>query len=204
MSSIGKKDYLIVSIVGFFVGLLLLPVLKNLKLPFLKLNFGSGLLIVIGFAIFAILALLAVSLLSRRIPVLLQFAKFAAIGALNTLLDLGVLNILIFASGIALGYWYSLFKAISFIIANINSYFWNKYWTFGSGGRASVKEFSQFLMVSVVGFGINIGTASLVVNVIGAPENFSPERWANIGAVSATIISLIWNFIGYKFFVFKK
>lgn len=201
---ITKKDYFAISIIGFLFGLLLLPVLSNIKIPFFALNFKNAFLLIIGFVIFANLALWLVSLLSRFIPVFLQVAKFAAVGGLNTLLDLGVLNVLILISGVATGYWYPMFKGISFVIANINSYFWNKHWTFGVSDSANIKEFSQFLTVSIIGFGINVSIASLIVNIIGAPENISPERWANIGALSATIISLVWNFIGYKFFVFKK
>ena len=201
---ITKKDYLLVSIVGFFFGLLLLPVLNNIKLFSTGITFSKAFLIVFGFTIFANLALWIASIMARWLPIVLQLAKFAAIGALNTLLDLGILNVLIFATGIAFGYWYSVFKGISFVVANVNSYFWNKRWTFGSSGGANVKEFGQFLAVGIVGFGINIGIASLIVNFVGAPENFSPERWANIGALSATVISLVWNFVGYKLIVFKK
>ncbi len=203
-SLVRKKDYFLVSIIGFFFGLLLLPILRNLELPFFEVNFSSGLLIVVGFIFFALFALWIASLLGRRIPILLQFAKFGAVGALNTLLDLGILNTLIFSSGIAVGYWYSVFKATSFVIASISSYLWNKYWTFGVSGGVNIKEFGQFFTVTLIGLGINVGAASLVVNVIGPMGNISPNLWANVGAFSATLISLAWNFIGYKFFVFKK
>ncbi len=199
-----KKDYFVVAIIGSLVGLLALPILNNVKISLFRLNFGSGFLIVVGVMVLAVFALWFVSLLSRRLPVLLQFAKFAAVGALNTLLDLGVLNLLIFFSGIALGYWYSLFKAVSFIIASINSYLWNKYWTFGVSGAVNVREFGQFFIVTLIGFGINVSVASIVVNVVGPVAGISENLWANIGALSATVISLLWNFIGYKFIVFKR
>ena len=203
-SLVRKKDYFLVSIIGFFFGLLLLPVLTNLKLSFLKVNFSSGLLIVAGFMVFALFALWVASLFGRRIPILLQFAKFGAVGALNTLLDLGILNTLIAFSDIASGYWYSIFKAISFVVASISGYLWNKYWTFGVSGNINIKEFGQFFIVTLIGFGINVGIASFVVNVIGPMGNISPNLWANVGALMATAISLIWNFAGYKIFVFKK
>ncbi len=203
-SLITKKDYFLVAVIGFFIGLLLLPVLNNIKISLFKLTFGSSFLIVIGLMIFAVFALWIASLLSRRLPVLLQFAKFAAVGALNTLLDLGVLNALILFSGIALGYWYSVFKAISFIIASINSYLWNKHWTFGVSGSNNIREFGQFFIVTLIGFVINVATASIIVNVIGSAAGISENLLANVGAFSATVISLAWNFIGYKFFVFKK
>jgi putative flippase GtrA len=137
-----------------------------------------------------------------------QAGKFVLVGVLNTLIDLGVLNLLIFATGIASGLWYTVFKGISFIAAVINSYILNKFWTFKSAGQANKgKEFAQFLTVSIVGFGINVGVASLVVNVISQqfPSfGVSEQIWANIGAISATFCAMAWNFIGYKFIVFKR
>ncbi len=199
-----KKDYFLVSIIGFLFGLLLLPILKNLKIGFFEFNFVSIAAVVAGFVIFANFALFIAFLLGRRIPIILQFAKFGAVGGLNTLLDLGILNFLIYLTGFSAGIYYSAFKSFSFIIANIIAYFCNKYWTFGAEGKANVKEFSQFFIVSVIGFLINVGLASFVVNVMGPMRGISPDLWANIGALAATAASLIWNFIGYKFFVFKK
>lgn len=201
---ITKKDYLIVGIIGILFGLLLIPVLKNIQLSFFQVNLVNSILLVIVFAIFAVVALWVSSLLAKIIPVFLQVAKFAAVGGLNTLLNLGVLNLLIYIFSIAKGLPYSIFIAIAFIIANFNSYFWNKYWTFGSKEEAGVKEFGQFFVVSLVGFGINVGVASLIVNVIGSVGGISDARWANVGALSATVVSLVWNFVGYKFIVFKK
>ncbi len=137
-----------------------------------------------------------------------QAVKFILVGILNTLIDLGVLNLLIFLTGIASGFGYSAFKGISFIVAVINSYILNKFWTFKSaGGNQAAREFGQFFIVSAIGFGINVGVASLVVNVIGNPFAFSgisDKIWANVGALSATFCAMAWNFIGYKFMVFRK
>lgn len=133
-----------------------------------------------------------------------QFYKFVLVGALNTLLDLTVLNWLIVLTGIAMGWHFSLFKGISFAIAVFNSYLWNKFWTFRKGKRAGITEFSQFLAVSIVGLGVNVGAASLLVSVIGPQGGVSPQLWANVAAISAIIFSTIWNFIGYKLLVFKN
>lgn len=204
MQILRKKDYILVSIIGFLFALLLLPIIKNTKLPFFELNIISIAVLIIAFSVFANIALWIASLLSRKIPIMIQFAKFGAVGALNTLLDLGILNTLIFFTGFSAGWHYTSYKAISFIIANTNAYFWNKYWTFESKGEANIKEFWQFFIVSLIGFGINVGFASLIVNIIGPMGDISIERWGNIAALGATAISLVWNFIGYKFIVFKK
>lgn len=138
--------------------------------------------------------------------VLRQAVKFVLVGGLNTVIDFGVLNLLIFTTSIASGFGYAAFKGISFVAAVINSYFLNKFWTFKSAGNSG-KEFSQFFLVSLIGFGINVGVASLVVNAIANPFGFSgisDKIWANVGALAATFCAMAWNFIGYKFIVFKK
>ena len=133
-----------------------------------------------------------------------QGIKFVFVGVLNTLIDLGILNILIHATGIATGIGFSVFKGISFTVAVFNSYFLNKTWTFGSKERANAKQFTQFFAVSAIGFLINVGVASFLVNIVGPRFGFSVNLWANAGALAGTMATMAWNFFGYKFFVFKK
>ena len=198
------KDYLIVSVIGLAFGLFLIPVLSNIKLPFLTLNIASASLITIFFIAFANVALWIAFVIGTRIPVVLQFAKFAAVGAFSTLFAFGILNVLIALTKVTSGIGYSAFIGLAFICATTGSYFLNRYWTFSIQNAANTGEFGKFLSVSVVGFAVNVGIASFVVNVVSHPAVFTPERWANLGALSATVISLIWNFFGYKFIVFKR
>jgi len=131
-----------------------------------------------------------------------QAVKFILVGILNTFVDLGVLNLLIFTTGIASGFGYSVFKGVSFTVAVVNSYILNKFWTFKTTG-----SFGKFFIVSLIGFGVNVGVASVVVNIIGnqlLSFGVSEKIWANVGAIAATFCAMIWNFIGYKFMVFKK
>lgn len=142
------------------------------------------------------------SLINRT--AIVQFFKFSVVGVLNTAIDLGVLNILIRVSGIAAGFYFSLFKSVSFLAAVINSYFWNKYWTFKIVEKPKTGELFKFFSVNLVGLVINTGIASLIVNFIEAPVGISAKLWANIGALIAVGASLVWNFIGIKFVAFKR
>lgn len=201
MEPLIKKDLKISVIIGLAAGVLLLPTLSNIGI---QLNTLYKVLTAVGLAVFTPLGYLVAYWLSKRWPVLLQFVKFGIVGGLNAMLDLGILNFLINWSGIAAGFYFSVFKAASFSVAVVNSYFWNKYWTFHSEDGPRPVEFFKFLMVNLVGLAINVGSASFVVNVLGAPAGISSELWANIGALSSVFISLFWNFIGMKFVVFKK
>jgi len=133
----------------------------------------------------------------------IQFIKFLVVGLLNTGVDFGILNLLMFLTGISSGLGYSVFKAISFICAVINSYVWNKRWTFQKGGKLERKEFSKFLIISLISFGVNVGTASLLVNFVEPIGNISPYFWANISALVAAGFTTLINFFGYKYLVFR-
>ncbi len=142
--------------------------------------------------------------LKERHPFVPQFMRFFCVGLLNTGIDFGVLNFLIFLTGKSSGIYFPIFKSISFVIAVTNSYFMNKHWTFKSSEITRENEFFKFFGVNIIGWGINVGVATYIVNYIGAPAGFSPVLWANIGAFSAVAFTLVWNFIGMKFIVFKK
>ncbi|MGE5298327.1 MAG: GtrA family protein [Acidobacteriaceae bacterium] len=150
-----------------------------------------------------------------------QFSKFVVIGVLNTLIDFAILNLLMYLTHTYSGYKVIGLNVISFSIAVINSYVLNKYWAFkdsGSGDQA--KKFSQFIVVSLIGAVINslvvyavtsvsapaqmLTTIAGYIPVIGSKLADPAVFWANIAKAFATAVALIWNFIGYKFFVFKK
>jgi putative flippase GtrA len=203
---ISKKDVILSLIIGSLIGLFSLITIRVIKAD-LGFEWAKQWewLIVIILPVLCFLAMTVVSLLKEKILIIYQFAKFVLVGALNTFIDFGILNLLIWATGIAIGLHYSLFKAISFFVAATNSYFWNKHWTFEKKDSIFASgEFVKFLVVTFIGFLINVGTASLVVNVIGPQYGIGETLWANIGAFAAVFVAFIWNFLGSKLIVFKK
>jgi len=132
-----------------------------------------------------------------------QFGRFAAIGFANALVDFGVLYLLIAQTGQTDGPHYSVFKALSFAVATVHSYLWNKYWAFEAGGsRGGAREAASFLSVALGAILVNVGTASLVVAV--RPAAVDPAAWAGIGAVVGSAVSLVLSFAGFRLFVFRK
>ena len=197
-----KKDLKIVALAGFLIAILAIPITSNLGLPPILKSFGGIGVSVILFVL-TLVGFLILDFFSRWLAILRQITKFIIVGGLNTFLDFAVLNFLIASSGIVAGLGFSFFKGISFLAAVTNSYFWNKYWTFESQTKKEL-EFVQFAVVSTIGFFINVGVASFIVNNIGVPSAVSPTLWANFGALVAVAASLIWNFLGYKFIVFRR
>lgn len=209
-----KTDLISALIIGEMVAWLTFTILKTLEfdtviyqtmIDILGWKIHLGLLLAVIVPIAAATCLYITSLIGKKVPVIFQAGKFVTVGISNTLIDWGVLNLQILLTGITAGLFYPVFKGVSFLIAIINSFLWNKFWTFKKGETEKTgTEFLQFLIVSGIGLGINVGIASLAVNVIGPQGGISPKIWATVGALIATMFSMVWNFLGYKFIVFKK
>lgn len=202
-----KSDFIVALVIGEIAAWLMWFIGRNLALenPAIAAlgNYLNYLPLV--FPLLCAAGLYAAFLFNRFIPVIYQFGKFLLVGGLNFLIDNGVLNFLVFYTGIAAGAGQSAFKAASFLAAVFNSYFWNKFWTFKRTTTEAVgKEFAQFVVVSFIGFLINIGSDYFVVNFITPFGGMPVKTWAQFGALAAAIIALVWNFIGYKFIVFDE
>ncbi len=210
---ITQRDYHFAIAAGLLIGLLFLPVLKTSS-PAL---YAKLWLIIVPFFLLATpLGLRIAFLIGKKFAIVYQIAKFGIIGVGNVLVDLGVLSLLtlVFSSQfkiqatdalVATVSFYSLFKSISFIIANLNSFFCNKHWTFDKGDRKQTKsEFVQFFAVSIIGFLINVFVASVVFKIIlGSLTSLNPGQLGLLGAAAGSIVGLAWNFVGYKLWVFK-
>ncbi len=203
---IKKLDIFIVLLIGEVAGWLLFLVIKNLESSISLIESIPLWILPVFFPIFCLIWFLLMFLLSKKNKSFLQIGKFALVGGVNFLLDLGVLNLLIFLTSIASGPFYSVFKGISFIIAVINSYLLNKFWTFSDQkqNKKVGKEFLSFIVVSLIGLFINNIIASFLVNFVGPQAGLSENLWASIGAIIASFVGMFWNFVGYKFIVFKK
>lgn len=200
-----KKDILVAIIVGVFTALLWTAVFIRLgTLDFLNLGDAIWGMAVVVPVIF-IVGLYIGNLLSKIRPFFYSFSKFIIIGFFNTGIDFSVFNLLIYLTGILEGIGITIFKAAGFIFAFTNSYFWNKHWTYRAGNTAqNTGEFFKFGLVTLIGLLLNVGITSLIVFLFPPQLGFSQLAWNNIAAAVAVIANLIWNFIGYKIFVFRK
>ena len=123
-----------------------------------------------------------------------QGFKFLIVGVLNTGVDFGLyflLTRLLFASVDST----VLAKGISYAAGVINSYLWNRSWTFQTRD-GSWKSFLPFVLVNLIGLGINAGTLWMGLHGVGLPEF--------LALMLATGATLIWNFTISKFVIFRK
>jgi putative flippase GtrA len=77
-----------------------------------------------------------------------QFLRFCIVGTLNSVIDFGVLNLLLWlypttSTGKTLGY-----NSLAVLLASTNSFFWNKYWTFQLRSPITFQEIYRFIVVA--------------------------------------------------------
>src|SRR4030042_4691364 len=201
-----KLDIIFAAIIGEITALYFVNILQEKGLVE-KLGDLSSLLwvLLISFPILSALCLWIAYLIGKKLLFVFQLAKFLLVGVLATIFDLGSLSIFIGLSGISSGFYYDVFKGVSFIIATIGKYIPDKFWAFKKQETVGMgKEFSQFFVVTLIGFILNVLIAHIIVNQIGPQFGLPQKLWAQLGAIVAVFAVFLWNFIGYKFIVFKK
>ncbi len=133
----------------------------------------------------------------------MQFMRFAMVGILNTLIDFGALNGLLWLDGYPVGWRLFVYNALAFTLASGNSYLMNKRWTFGDSRPTSLAKLGLFFCLTLVGLLINCTVVYLLTFSGWSPLAVSTVVWINLAKVAATLASLIWNFCSYRWWVFR-
>ncbi|MDJ0832861.1 MAG: GtrA family protein [Gammaproteobacteria bacterium] len=117
--------------------------------------------------------------------------KFSVVGVVNTLIHYALFYLLYSVFGV----YHLLASTIGFIAAVINSFFFNKYWTFNSKSPNLGQQFVRFFIVSLLGLLINLMTMALLVEWL-----LIDPLLAQLAAIGLT---LLVNFSGNKWWAFR-
>lgn len=140
----------------------------------------------------------------------IRFFKFALVGISGTFIDIGFFNLFNQRFGIEP----IAAKALSFCVAVFNNYFWNRLWTYPESRELPfIKQFIQYLLVSIVGLIINttifaLADSSLIqflTRILPADFFFTPIVVGhNVSVAIATVVVLFWNYFVNRFWTFRK
>ena len=138
-----------------------------------------------------------------------QIGKFLITGFSNTAVDFLVLSVLLFLAPAPSSVAYLVYKVIAFSVASTNSYILNKYYVFKSLSNLSSKTVEKkqglnFIFSCLVGLLANVAVSTAIFSWLLSTYPDMPLLLAgNLGALSGTILCLWWNFVAYKYVVFK-
>ena len=165
--------------------------------------FGKiGLIFVIILPILSIAGLWLVNVIGKKIPFVEQMGRFVLVGAFADIIDIKVFQLLFWLAPFSL-----VFKAVSFLVATLIKYWWNKHWAFGGAEKTEPQKFlidgqlAYFFIVTLVGLGLNVVSFYYFGKI---ETELSPVIWTELCIILSALVSAVWNFLGYKFLVFKK
>lgn len=119
------------------------------------------------------------------------------------IVGVGVLGASLWGARVEYGFMY--FLSLLAILAIFELILWKTFRLAVPGGAyGSRREFILFVVVSLIGTVINSGIVGGVTAFLKPLFGLNQNLWTNLVKAGATGVSLIWNFAGYKIFVFKK
>ncbi|MCS7461588.1 GtrA family protein [Paenibacillus doosanensis] len=119
-----------------------------------------------------------------------RFLKFSAVGAMNSLIDLAVFTVLTYFQ-----MYYLAAQCISFLCGVLNSYAFNRSWTFQRTGRIDRREFLKFLTLNTAVLLLTSGVLSFLYAQLDLPLLVS-----KLGSAAAGVCI---NFAGSRLWVFR-
>ena len=136
-----------------------------------------------------------------------RFLKFSFVGVTGTIVDFGVMNLMTLVFHLA-PEWA---QAISFTVAVVNNFLWNRYWTYPeSRSKTAQKQLLQFFLINIVGILIrtlifswlNTRILNLVEQIkIDLPiEDFVLSY--NLALAGSIVIILFWNFFANRYWTY--
>jgi putative flippase GtrA len=130
----------------------------------------------------------------RRLAIL--GTRFLTVGAISTLIEIAVFNLLHFGLGTDL----ILAKVVASLVALVNAYFGNREWTFRHRGQhGRVLELVLFLAVNAICTVLGAGIVAVGVGMLDSP---GPVLVNVVNLVSIVIVVFV-RFLFYHFVVFR-
>jgi putative flippase GtrA len=120
--------------------------------------------------------------------VLAQWARFATVGAGNTVLSWCTYALLVYA-----GLHYLLASGLAFALGAVNSYVLNRRWTFASDGRRA-PEALRFAVVQGAGLGLNLGLLYVLVHDLGVHHLVAQVLVFPVASAATFLLSRQWAF----------
>jgi putative flippase GtrA len=136
-----------------------------------------------------------------------RFLKFATVGAIGTVVDFGIYNLLNLVAGFAP----VISQAISFAVAVVNNFLWNRHWTYpDSRAKAVHHQMVQFGLVNVGGLLIRTPIIAGLENPLGifaGRLGVRPEAAVVVGHNAALAVAIgivmLWNYFANRYWTYN-
>ncbi len=130
-----------------------------------------------------------------------QFLRYCLVGGANTIVDLLVLNVLLWRIPTHNVQTLVLYNSLAYSSGALSSFFLNKYWTFRRTQRATSREVVRFaisLLLEVIYSSVLIWLAGKALQPLIA----NPTLWGNASKLIAVAIGTVISYSFMRFWTF--
>lgn len=161
-----------------------------------------------------------------------RFVKFLVVGAMGFVVDFGVFNLLLhpfdllLAEGTALHEMIvsvgltaeqtmhlapTLAGMVSFVLAVISNFIWNRYWTYpDSRSKSMRRQLAMFTVVSVAGILIRVPLIALThrpfvafVEGVDVFHTYAERIGENMSLALSVVVVMFWNFFVNRYWTYN-
>src|SRR5436305_1966777 len=118
------------------------------------------------------------------LDVLLQLLRFCVVGGLNTFIDVMVFNLLMWTLPTHHIHRLVFYNSLAYLVGAVNSFCWNKLWTFEQRSKTTRGQVSRFAIVTCLGILCNDLLLWLATSLLAA-FSISGFLWTNVAKISA-------------------
>ncbi|MCL2850477.1 MAG: GtrA family protein, partial [Micrococcales bacterium] len=128
-----------------------------------------------------------------------EISRFAIVGGVAFVVDMGLFNLLVFGPGQMLGHKPVTAKIIAALVATFVSWMGNRHWTFSERrSRRRSNELATYATINVVALLIAPSVLYVTTYWVGATGPLA----ANVASVTGIGVGTIVRYTGYKLWVF--
>lgn len=132
-----------------------------------------------------------------------EVLRFAVVGGLNTLVDLLILNCLLWLFPTTSALMLLAYNSLAYSVGAANSFLLNKYWTFAQRQRTTRREVFRFALTTLCGIGWSNGMLWIASTLLH-PVLLNPTVWANASKVFAIAGTALISYLGMRLWVFAR
>ena len=130
-----------------------------------------------------------------------QVFRFALVGGTNTLIDVVMLNVLLWQFPTNNVLVLVIYNSVAYSSGAVTSFFLNKYWTFGHKRRTTLREVRRFALIVALEILYSNGLVWLAGKAL-QPLIANPTLWGNASKLTAIAGSAILSYTSMRFWAF--
>ena len=132
-----------------------------------------------------------------------QFVRYCLVGGANTIIDLSILNILLWRFPTSNVQTLALYNAVAYTGGALSSFFLNKYWTFRRKQKIAAREVVRF----AISLFLEVIYSSILVWLAGRalqPLIANVTLWGNASKLVAVVVGTVISYSFMRFWTFAS